>query len=87
MTLPHLWPAIAAAGLLIFVTCLGEFVASIMVATTSNTPIAVQIFRELQSSAAGIGRASAYSMILIVLMIGVFLAQALLLRKSKASPF
>ncbi len=87
VTLPHLWPAVAAAGLLIYVTCLGEFVVSIMVATTDNTPIGVQIFRELQSSAAGIGRAAAYSMILIVLMIGVFLVQAALLRKSKASPF
>lgn len=77
--LPHLWPAIGASGLLVYVTCLGEFVVSIMVSVPSNTPMGVQVYRELQS--VGVGGPAAYSVVLIASMIVVMIGQQVVARR------
>lgn len=64
--LPHMRPAILAAAILVFVTNLGEFVASIMIYRHDNLPISVYIYQQLQS---GIAKAAAYSVLLILIML------------------
>ncbi|HPV37359.1 MAG TPA: ABC transporter permease subunit, partial [Candidatus Hydrogenedentes bacterium] len=71
IVLPLLVPAIAAGAALVFATCLGEFVASILLYAPRNIPIAVQI-DTMRRGAAGLGPAFAYSVLLMVLVAGTF---------------
>lgn len=68
---PLLAPSIVAATALVFVSCLGEFVASILLYTPSNLPIAIEI--NMQWRGAGIGSAFAYSSFLMLLVSATFL--------------
>ncbi|MBP8132579.1 MAG: iron ABC transporter permease [Candidatus Hydrogenedentes bacterium] len=72
IVLPLLAPAIAAATALVFATSLGEFVASILLCTAANKPVSVKIGEILHDSL--ITGASAYSVLLMLLVAGVFLA-------------
>ena len=65
------WPrALAAATALAFVTNLGEFVTSILLYMPANIPIAVKINMEWRGN---VGAAFAYSVLLMLLVAGVFL--------------
>ncbi|MBX7255391.1 MAG: iron ABC transporter permease [Candidatus Hydrogenedentes bacterium] len=66
VVLPLLAPAIVAGGALVFATCLGEFVSSILLFSPANIPIAVRINEVLRGS--GIGVAFAYSVFLMLLV-------------------
>jgi iron(III) transport system permease protein len=70
-------PALLAAAILVFVTNLGEFVASIMIYRHDNLPISVYIYQQLQG---GIAKAAAYSVLLIVIMVLAAGIRQLLLR-------
>lgn len=72
IVLPLMLPAIAAGTALVFATCLGEFVASILLYVYGNIPISVQIAM-MWRGAAGIGPAFAYSVLLMVLVATTFL--------------
>lgn len=72
IVVPLLAPALTAATALVFATCLGEFVASILLFTPSNLPIAIQINMEWRGS--GVGSAFAYSVFLMVLVTATFVA-------------
>jgi iron(III) transport system permease protein len=69
---PLLAPALAAGTALVFATCLGEFVASILLYRPANMPISVKINMELRGS--GIGSAYAYSAMLMALVAATFIA-------------
>lgn len=69
--LPLLAPALIAATALVFASSLGEFVASILLYTTANLPIAIQINMEWRGS--GVGSAFAYSVFLMILVTATFL--------------
>ena len=71
VSLPIVFPSLVAGTLLAFVTALGEFVASAILYTPRNKPIAMAIFSEFQSGAYGI--CSAYGVLLIVLIATVML--------------
>ncbi len=75
---PHMWPAIIAASILVYVTCLGEFVASFMLYRHANIPISVYMYQIFQS---GIAKAAAYSVLLMLLMLAASGLQQLLKRK------
>lgn len=66
VVLPLLAPAIVAGGALVFASCLGEFVASILLFSPANIPIAVRINEVWRGS--GIGVAFAYSVFLMLLV-------------------
>ncbi|NUM54294.1 MAG: iron ABC transporter permease [Candidatus Hydrogenedentes bacterium] len=66
IVLPLVAPAIGAGLALVFATCLGEFVASVLLWVPANIPIAVQINSEWRGS--GIGSAFAYSVLLMILV-------------------
>lgn len=72
IVIPLLAPALIAAAALAFATSLGEFVASILLCTASNKPISVKIGEILHDSL--ITGASAYSVLLMLLVASVFLA-------------
>lgn len=78
IVIPHVWPALTAAGILVYVTCLGEFVASFMLYRHDNLPIAVYMYQIFQS---GIAQAAAYSVLLMALMVLAAIAQQLLKRR------
>ncbi len=65
--LPLVLPGVFAGVLLSFVTALGEFVASILLYIPSNKPISVEIYSQLDRLS-NFGTASAYSVLLIVLI-------------------
>ncbi|MBI2434389.1 MAG: iron ABC transporter permease [Candidatus Hydrogenedentes bacterium] len=69
IVLPLIGPAIAAGLALVFATCLGEFVASILLYLPSNVPIAIKINMDWRTSA---GVAFAYSVLLMVLVAATF---------------
>ena len=71
IVVPLLAPALVAATALVFATSLGEFVASILLFTPSNLPIAIQINMEWRGS--GVGSAFAYSVFLMLLVSATFL--------------
>lgn len=81
VVLPHLWPTIAAAGLVVFITAAGEFVAALMVSRPDNMPLGVYIYQRLQS---GIPAAAAASTLLMLLTVAVGVARWLLLRRRAA---
>lgn len=68
--LPLLAPAVVAAVALVFATSLGEFAASILVATPRNKPIAVRIGEILHDGL--LVEAAAYSVMLMLLVAAVF---------------
>lgn len=68
---PLLLPAFAVAGALALVTCLGEFVTSILLYMPANVPIAVKINMEWRGS---VGAAFAYSVLLMLIVSAVFAA-------------
>lgn len=69
IVLPLVAPAAGAGAALVFATCLGEFVASILLYQPANLPIAVKINMEWRAS---VGAAFAYSVLLMVLVAGTF---------------
>jgi iron(III) transport system permease protein len=71
VSLPLVFPSLVAGTLLAFVTALGEFVASAILYTPRNKPIAMAIYSEFHSGAYGI--CSAYGVLLIVLIATVML--------------
>jgi iron(III) transport system permease protein len=70
IVLPLVLPGLAAGALLAFVTALGEFVASILLYTHRTRPISIEILSQLR--AFNFGAASAYAVLLILLMAVVF---------------
>ncbi|HEX6559996.1 MAG TPA: iron ABC transporter permease [Longimicrobiales bacterium] len=71
VVLPLVLPGLAAGALLAFVTALGEFVASILLYTHRTRPISIEILSQLR--AFNFGAASAYAVLLIILMAVVFI--------------
>ena len=71
IVLPLIAPAVVAGMALVFATSLGEFPASILLYRPGNIPISVQINSEFRSS---ISVAFAYSVLLMVLVSGTFVA-------------
>jgi len=69
---PLLAPSLVVATALVFVSCLGEFVASILLYQAANKPIAIQINQEWRGS--GLGAAFAYSVFLMVMVTATFAA-------------
>lgn len=69
VVLPLIAPSVAAGMALAFVTCLGEFVVSILLYLPSNVPISVQINMEWR---AAVGPAFSYSVLLMALAGGTF---------------
>jgi iron(III) transport system permease protein len=70
VVLPLVLPGLAAGALLAFVTALGEFVASILLYTNRTRPISMEMLSQLR--AFDFGGASAYGVLLIVLVALVF---------------
>jgi iron(III) transport system permease protein len=68
---PLMAPSLVAATALVFASSLGEFVATILLYTPSNLPIAIQINQEWRGS--GIGSAFAYSVLLMLLVTATFM--------------
>ncbi|MDK1046304.1 MAG: iron ABC transporter permease, partial [Anaerolineales bacterium] len=66
LVLPLMAPSLVAATALVFASCLGEFVSTILLYTPSNLPIAIRIYMEWRG--AGVGSAFAYSVFLMVLV-------------------
>ncbi|MBD3181867.1 ABC transporter permease subunit [Candidatus Poribacteria bacterium] len=65
--MPLVMPGVLAGVLLAFVTALGEFVASILLYIPTNKPISVEIYSQLDRLS-NFGTASAYSVLLIILI-------------------
>lgn len=81
VTLPLIYPGIVAGALLVFVSCLGEFISSILLYVPSNTPIAIEILSQLRQF--HFGSAASYSVLLIVIIsVTLILSQRLLKRES-----
>lgn len=70
VVLPLVIPGLMAGALLAFVTALGEFVASILLYTNRTRPISIEMLSQLR--AFDFGTASAYGVLLIVLVALVF---------------
>jgi iron(III) transport system permease protein len=70
VVLPLVLPGLMAGALLAFVTALGEFVASILLYTNRTRPISMEMLSQLR--AFDFGGASAYGVLLIVLVALVF---------------
>ena len=70
--MPLVMPGVLAGTLLAFVTALGEFVASILLYIPSNKPISVEIYSQLDRLS-NFGTASAYSVLLIILISAVLI--------------
>lgn len=71
VVVPLMMPALVASTVLVFASSLGEFVASILLYTPQNIPIAVQIDTQWRGS--GIGSAFAYSVLLMIMVTATFL--------------
>ncbi len=69
--LPAARPGLIAGGLLAAVTAVGEFVASVVLYTHANRPISLEILAQLRALA--FGTAASYSVLLIVLVLGMTL--------------
>jgi iron(III) transport system permease protein len=72
VVLPLVLPGAFAGSLLAFITALGDFVSSIIVYVYSNRPISIEILSQLRLS--NLGAASAYAVLLIVLIAVTLLA-------------
>ncbi|NRA39206.1 MAG: iron ABC transporter permease [Planctomycetes bacterium] len=80
VSIPYLIPALIASALLVYVTCLGEFVCSLMIYKPDNLPIGVYIYQCMQG---GLAKGAAYSVLLLILMMLIACVQRLL---AKANP-
>jgi len=69
--LPAARPGLVAGALLAAVTAIGEFVASVVLYTHANRPISLEILAQLRQLA--FGTAAAYSVLLILLVLGMTL--------------
>jgi iron(III) transport system permease protein len=69
--LPAARPGLIAGALLAAVTAIGEFVASVVLYTHANRPISLEILAQLRAFA--FGTAAAYSVLLILLVLGITL--------------
>ncbi|HEU4880399.1 MAG TPA: iron ABC transporter permease [Gemmatimonadaceae bacterium] len=69
--LPAARPGLIAGALLAAVTAVGEFVASVVLYTHANRPISIEILAQLRALA--FGTAAAYSVLLILLVLGMTL--------------
>jgi iron(III) transport system permease protein len=69
--LPAARPGLVAGALLAAVTAVGEFVASVVLYTHANRPISIEILAQLRALA--FGTAAAYSVLLILLVLGMTL--------------
>ena len=69
--LPAARPGLIAGALLAAVTAVGEFVASVVLYTHANRPISLEILAQLRALA--FGTAAAYSVLLILLVLGMTL--------------
>ena len=65
VTLPLVWPSLAAGLSLAFIASLGDFVTSILLDTDSNRPISIEILATLRLQETGM--AAAYGVILMLL--------------------
>jgi iron(III) transport system permease protein len=72
VVLPLVMPGAIAGSLLAFITALGEFVSSIIVYVYSNRPISIEILSQLRQF--NLGTASAYGVLLIILIAATLLA-------------
>ncbi|MGO0062453.1 ABC transporter permease [Brevibacillus fluminis] len=67
---------VLAGALLAYVQCIGEFVASILIFTTSTTPLSVAVFQRMYNFE--FGTACAYGVLqIIVIIVVLFIAQKL----------
>jgi iron(III) transport system permease protein len=69
VVLPAARPGLVAGAMLAAITGVGEFVASIVLYTHANRPIAIEILAQLRNLA--FGTAAAYSVLLIVLVTAI----------------
>jgi iron(III) transport system permease protein len=67
--LPAARPGLAAGAMLAAVTAVGEFVASVVLYTHANRPISIEILAQLR--AFSFGTAASYSVLLILLTLGI----------------
>ncbi|MGA9118559.1 MAG: iron ABC transporter permease [Bacteroidota bacterium] len=67
VVIPLILPGIIAGSVLTIITLLGEFVASVLLYTYSNRPIAVEILAQVRSY--NFGQASAYCVVVLVLIL------------------
>jgi iron(III) transport system permease protein len=72
VVLPLVLPGAIAGSVLAFITALGEFVSSIIVYVYSNRPISIEILSQLRQF--NLGTASAYGVLLIILIAMTLLA-------------
>ena len=72
VTIPLLWPALAAGAVLAFITALGDFVTSIVLYTYDTRPISIEILSSLRLQDTGV--AAVYGVLLMVVSGAAFLA-------------
>jgi len=73
VVLPIILPGVVSGSLLTLIAALGEFVSSILLYSYSTRPVAVEILSQLRSY--NFGAAAAYSVVLLLLILGLtFLA-------------
>jgi iron(III) transport system permease protein len=65
VTVPQLWPALAAGASLAFVAALGDFVTSIVLYTYGTRPISIEILSSLRVNEMGV--AAAFGVVLMLL--------------------
>jgi iron(III) transport system permease protein len=69
VALPALLPGILSGGVLVLIGSLGEFVSSILLYTYDSRPVSVEILAQLRLF--NIGAAAAYSVILMLIILGL----------------
>jgi iron(III) transport system permease protein len=69
VALPALLPGILSGGVLVLIGSLGEFVSSILLYTYDSRPVSVEILAQLRLF--NIGSAAAYSVILMLIILGL----------------
>lgn len=79
VVLPLVAPGAMAGGLLALIAALGEYVASVVLASPANRPIAIEIWSQLRYS---FGRAAAYGVVLVVLIALLLLVSQLASRRN-----
>lgn len=70
VTLPLVWPGVAAGAVLALVSALGEFVASILLYTPRSRPLSIELLARLRDY--DLGGAAAYGTLLLVLVAAAF---------------
>ena len=79
--LPLALPGIVAGSMLTMITLIGEFVASILLYTYTNRPIAVEILAQVRSYS--FGQASAYCVVILLLILSVVGLSEMIRRRSE----